>query len=117
MGLDMKENIEMGKSTDLVNLYGQTEANMKDNFMIITLMAKECIDGPMEECMMGHGSIIKWKDKALSHGLIIEAMWEVMLMIKSKGMEFSSGQMGEDTKEIGLMGSNMGKVFILHHKE
>jgi len=65
---------------------------------------------------MDSGSIIRWREKGHSHGLIIEVILDTMLMIRSKDMGCSSGLMEEGMREIGLMGSSMGKVCIFHHK-
>jgi hypothetical protein len=47
--------------------------------------------------------------EASSHGQMVGDMRGIILMIKSKVLEFSCGQMVGNTKENGKMGNNMDR--------
>ena len=59
---------------------------------------------------MDSGITTKWRAKELSHGLMEEGTRATMQMIKKKEMVSFTGQMVENIKEAGKMGSSMESV-------
>ena len=88
-------------------LLGQIQALIMDSFMKITSKEVVFINGQMAEGLKVNGKTIRWKVTVCLHGLMEENMRVNILMIKRKGKEYSSGQMAENTMEIGSMESNM----------
>lgn len=85
----------------LASSLGQTAAHIKGNLTKTISMEKVFISGLMDVNSKVTGKIIRWRDKASSHGLTIENMLETMLTIKKKAMVYSTGLTEESTKESG----------------
>mgnify|MGYP001571551182 CR=1 FL=1 len=98
-------------------LLGQIQALIMDSFMKITSKEVVFINGQMAEGLKVNGKTIRWKVTVCLHGLMEENMRVNILMIKRKGKEYSSGQMVENTMEIGSMESSMELEFILQLEE
>ncbi len=64
----------MERSMGKGNLCGQMTHFLKGTFSKIIFMDLENTNGKMEEYMKDSGSIIKWKEKVLSHGQMEENM-------------------------------------------
>ena len=62
--------------------------------------------------MKAHGKTIICMDKEFIHGVMVGNTKENTTWTRNMAMEYTSGQMGEDMKDIGQMENNMVKVNI-----
>jgi hypothetical protein len=111
MGLAMRATMSTERSMEPVLSNGLMVACTLENSIIITFTGKEYIRGLMEGNMKENGETIKCMAEEPSNGLMEESTWENTLMIKSKAMVNSFGLMVALTREIGLMESNMERVY------
>lgn len=97
----MKATGLMTKQMDSVCILIWMEQDMKANGRKINNMGKDRSLGQMEHFMMGIISMGRNMGKALSNGLTMQHTRETSMIITSMALEHTSGQMGENTLEIG----------------
>ena len=90
-------------------LYGLTDPNMKEIFLIIILKEAVFINGKTEDDTKDSGRTIKCMAKDCLHGQTESNIMESILMIRKMDMENFNGQVKKYTRGLGKMGNNMGK--------
>ena len=90
-------------------LYGLTDPNMKEIFLIIILKEVAFINGKTEDDTKDSGTTIKCMAKDCLHGQMESNIMESILMIRKKDMENLNGQVEIYTRGLGKMENNMGK--------
>ena len=93
-------------------LYGLTDPNMKEIFLIIILKEAVFINGKTEDDTKDSGRKIKCMAKDCLHSQTEDNIMESMLKTRKMDMENLNGQMEEYTRGLGKMENNMGKEAI-----
>lgn len=107
---------EVGKSKEMVLLFGEMTALIKVNFYKTIFMVKASMFGKMEEFIKVNGLIIKCMEKVFSFGLMAENTKVNIKMIKNMGLVFLHLKMAEFMKDNGKMVNNMDVEFIKRRK-
>jgi len=81
------------------------------------LKERVCISGQTVKSTKESGKTIKWMVSECLLGLMEKGTRENLLMIKDMARVFSSGQMAENTMEIGKLESSMVLVSTIIMKE
>jgi hypothetical protein len=90
---------------------------MRENLINLICMDRVIINGKMIESTQDSTKIMLWKDMVSSLGLMDVCTKVSILTTKSMELESSLGPTAENTKEIGLMVSNMGRASMLTNQE
>lgn len=98
---NMKATTNLEKRMGLVNFYGLTNLLIVVTLWTIIFMVVGSIDGPISESTLEIGFRTKCMDPESSRGPMGENMKENIMMTKNKVMEFSLGQMEDNTMVIG----------------
>lgn len=101
MVLNMKETTNSAKKMAMVNFYGLIDHHTRVDFLTITYMATENINGPMGENLLEIGFVTKCMVRVYSLGPMAEDTKANIMMTRSKVMEFSYGQMVDSMMELG----------------
>lgn len=78
------------------------EIGNKENYKVMVYMF-----GLMEECIKENGWIIQCMVKVFIHGMMVEDIKAIIIMIRKKDMANISGQMGNYMMVIGKMENKM----------
>ena len=92
-----------------VYLYGQTETNMTESFMIVILKEPAFIHIRMEDDTKDSGRTIKCMAKDCLPGQTVRCIMESLLKTLNRDMVNSSGQMEKYIRGLGKMGNNMDR--------
>ena len=107
---DMKVNMLMDKSKDLVVSHGQMVAHSMVSLLKIIFKVMDSITGLMEESLMDHGQTTKWKGEVSSLGPTVVDMMVNTWMTRKRVTESFIGQMEENMMAAGKMENNMESV-------
>jgi len=95
------------------NSSGVIKVSMMETSIRTIFTVKVSMFGPMEEYILVNGSIIRWKEQELSHGVTEEDTLVSIRMIKSMVMVHSIGQMAGNISVNGAKESSTEKELIL----
>ena len=93
----MKATTNSAKKMDLESFYGLTDLHTKETSETIIFTDTENTNGPMVENSQETGYAIRCMEVVFSLGLMAEDIKVSTTMTKNKVMEFSRGQMEENT--------------------
>ena len=98
---------------DVENLFGPTQAPMREISFKIIFIALVSIDGQTEEFRKENGLIIKWKERVFLRGVMAVVMLEAIKMIRSMVMVHLNGQMVVNILVNGFWENSMVREFTL----
>jgi len=97
---------------DEENLFGLTQAPMKEISFKIIFTVQVSIDGRTVEYIKESGQIIKWKEKVFSLGVMAVATSEAIKMIKNTEMVHSNGPTVASILENGFWENSTVREYI-----